>query len=112
MLSYRYLACPVSVFLSVTLVYCGQTVGWIKMALGMEVGLGAGHIVLDGDPAPSPKRGQSPQFSANVRCGQTDGWTKMPLGVDCGGRPQFRRLCVRWRPSSPQRKMAQPPPNF
>jgi len=25
--------------LSVTLVYCGQTVGWIKMPLGMEVGL-------------------------------------------------------------------------
>jgi len=30
------------------------------MALGMEVGLGPGHIVLDGDPAPSPKRGESP----------------------------------------------------
>jgi len=31
--------------LSVTLVYCDQTVGWIKMKLGMEVGLGPGHIV-------------------------------------------------------------------
>jgi len=30
----------------VTLVYCGQTVGWIKMPLGMEVGLGPGDIVL------------------------------------------------------------------
>ena len=29
---------------------CGQTVGWIKMPLGKEVGLGPGHIVLDGDP--------------------------------------------------------------
>jgi len=38
--------------LSVTFVYCGQTVGWIKMSLGMEVGLGPGDIVLDGDPAP------------------------------------------------------------
>ena len=27
---------------------CGQTVGWIKMPLGKEVGLGPGHIVLDG----------------------------------------------------------------
>jgi len=45
--------------LSVTLVYCGQMVGWIKMKLGMEVGLG--HIVLDGDPAP-PKRGTAPSF--------------------------------------------------
>ena len=25
------------------------------MKLGMEVGLGRGHIVLDGDPAPSPQ---------------------------------------------------------
>ena len=41
-------------------VYCGQTSGWIKMALDMEVGLGPVHIVLDGDTAPSPKKGQSP----------------------------------------------------
>ena len=41
-------------------VYCGQTAGWIKMTVGMEVGLGPGHIVLDGEPAPLPKRGQSP----------------------------------------------------
>jgi len=52
------------------------------MALGMEVGLGPGHIVLDGDPALPPLKGHSsPQFSANVRCGQTAGWTKMPLGM-------------------------------
>jgi len=44
--------------LPVTLVYCGQTVGWIKMKLGMEVGLGPGHIVLDGDPVPA--KGHSP----------------------------------------------------
>jgi len=37
--------------LSVTLENCGQTVVWSKMPLGMEVGLGPGHIVLDGDPA-------------------------------------------------------------
>jgi len=40
--------------LSVTLVYCGQTVGGIKMKLGMQVGVGPGHIVSDGDPAPLP----------------------------------------------------------
>jgi len=34
--------------------------GWIKMSLGTEVGLGSGDFVLDGDPAPLPKRGQSP----------------------------------------------------
>jgi len=37
-------------------VHCAQTGGWIKTAFGMEVGLGPGHIVLDRDPAPSPKK--------------------------------------------------------
>jgi len=32
------------------------------MALGMEVGLGPGHIVLDGDPAHLPKKGAQPPF--------------------------------------------------
>jgi len=41
-------------------VYCGQTAGWIKMALGMEVGLGPVHIVLDGDTAAFPKKGAEP----------------------------------------------------
>ena len=31
------------------------------MALGMEVGLGSGHIVLDGDPAPQ-EGAQPPNF--------------------------------------------------
>jgi len=66
--------------LSVTLVYCGQVVGWIKMPLGMEVGLGSGHIVLNGDPAPPLKKGaQHPQFSTHICCSQTAGWIKMPL---------------------------------
>jgi len=36
--------------------------GWIKMKLGMEIGLGPGHMVLDGDhPAPThQKRGIAP----------------------------------------------------
>jgi len=44
--------CPVclSVCLSVTLLHCGQTVEWIKMKLGMKVGLRPGHIVSDGGP--------------------------------------------------------------
>ena len=46
--------------LSVTFVHCGQTVGRIKMKLGLQVGLGPGHIVLDGDPAPPPQRGTAP----------------------------------------------------
>jgi len=34
-------------------VYCGQTAGWINMPLGTQVGVGPGHIVLDGDPSPT-----------------------------------------------------------
>jgi len=47
--------------------YCGQIAGCIKMPLGMEVGLGPVHIVLDGDTAPFPKTGKrAPKFSANI----------------------------------------------
>ena len=47
--------------LSVTLVYCGQTVGRIKMKLGMQVGLGPGHIELDeAQLTPSAKKGAQP----------------------------------------------------
>jgi len=56
------------------------------MKLGMHVGLGPGHIVLDGDPAPQ-KAGGAPQFSAHVYCGQTAGCMKMALGVEVGLSP-------------------------
>jgi len=82
MLSVRCLSlCPVC--LSVTLVYCGQTVGRMKMKLGVQIGLGPGHIVLGGDPAPLPKRGaEPPKFSAHIYCGQTAGWMKLVLGTE------------------------------
>ena len=38
---------------------CGQMAAWIKMSLGMELCLGPGDFVLDGDPAPIPIRGWS-----------------------------------------------------
>jgi len=56
------------------LVYCGQTVGRIKMKLGMQVELGHVHVVLDGDPAPPPAKGHSPQFSTHICCGQMAAW--------------------------------------
>ena len=42
---------------------CGQTVGWIKVPLGTQVGLNLsrGDTVLDGVAAP-PKRGITPSF--------------------------------------------------
>jgi len=57
------------------------------ISLGMEVGLSLGDTVLDGDPAPPPLKGHSPQFWANVHCGQMAGWTKMPLGMEVGLAP-------------------------
>ena len=54
------------------------------MPLAMEVGLSPGDFVLDGDPAPSPKRRQSLQFSAHVYCGQTAAWIKMLPGTEVG----------------------------
>jgi len=36
--------------------------GWIKMPLGMEVGLGPGHIVLGGDSAPPTPMHSPPIF--------------------------------------------------
>ena len=52
----------------------------------MEVGLGPGDFVLDGDPAPpSQKGGRAPsKFSAHVYCGQTAGWMKLVLGMEVG----------------------------
>jgi len=61
-----------SVF-SVTFVYCGQTVGRIKMKLGLRVGLGPGHIVLYGDPATLPTGVQLPIFSPYVVAQWLDG---------------------------------------
>jgi len=34
--------------------------GWIKIPLCMQVGLGPGDFVLDGDPAPPSQKGTEP----------------------------------------------------
>jgi len=71
------------------------------MALGMEVGLGPGHIMLDGDPASLPKKrsaAEPPIFGAFLL------WPNIWMHQDAtwyGGRPKTRRHCVRWGPSSP-----------
>jgi len=61
-LCYRTIVlCPV------TLVYCGQMVGWIRISLGREVGLDPSNTELDGDPAALMERGNAlPHFSAHV----------------------------------------------
>jgi len=109
MLSNRCLAC-----LSVTLVYYGQTVGWIKMPLGTEVGLGPGHIVLDGHPALLMERGIAAPTFVVYRRRQTcvhksrgpcllwpNSWMNQDtFGTDIGIGPGDV-YCTRWGLSSP-----------
>ena len=48
------------------------------MPLGIDLGLGPGDFVLDGDPVtPCPKGGRPPKFSAHVYCDQTAGWRQL-----------------------------------
>jgi len=84
------------------------------MKLGTRVGLGPGHIVLDGDPAPPPQKGvepHTPKFSAHLCCGQTAGWIKMPLGMEVGLDPSDIVLDRDPAPPHPKRGDS-PPPNF
>jgi len=72
------------------------------MALGMNVGLSPGDFVLDGDPAPRPKKGAPMSIAARK-------WFHVNGSMDqdatwYGGRPQLRRNCVRLGPSSPPQK--------
>jgi len=76
------------------------------MKLGMEVDLGPGQIVLDGDPAPLPKGYSRPIFGT---CrGQTAGWIKMPLGREVGLGPGD--IVLDGDPAPRPQKGAQQPP--
>jgi len=81
------------------------------MKLGTQIGLGPGHIVLDGDPTPLHQRGTAPPpifdpylLRPNECMDQDVTWY--------GARPRPRRLCVRWGPRSPPQKGAEPIPKF
>jgi len=84
-------------------VYCDQTAVWMKVVLGMEVGLSPGDFVLDGDPVPFPQKGAEPPYQIfgpfllwpNGSMHQNATWY--------GCWPQPRGLCVLWRPSPPSR---------
>jgi len=94
------------------------------------------HYVRWGPSSPQ-KTGHSPQYLAHVYCGQTAGWIKMPVSstfpqkggtvpifgpcllwpndrmdqdaTEYGGRPQPRRHCVTWGPSSSPSKKGHTP---
>ena len=90
-------------------VYCGQTAGWIKMALGWRWPRSRPHCARwDGNPAPLPNKEQNllqfwPIFLL---------WPNSCMCQDTtwyGSRPQPRRHCVRWDSSFPYPRGAQPP---
>jgi len=66
------------------------------MSLDVEVRLGPGHIMLDGDPA-LPKRAQPPPIFSLCLL-QPNGWMDQDA-TWYGGSSQPRRHCVRWGPS-------------
>jgi len=76
----------------------------IKIPLGMEVGLGPGHFVLNGDPAPpTPKGAQSlpPVFGRYLLW--PNGWMDQNA-TWYGGRSQPRPHCARRGPSPHPKK--------
>jgi len=84
---------------------------WIKMSLGMELGLGPCDFVLDGDTAhPSPKRERSPQIFDPCLL-WPNGWMD-EAGTWHGARPQPRQLFVRWGPSPLPKRRQSPPPEL
>jgi len=83
-----------------TPVYCGQTAAWIKMPLGMMVGLGLGqgNIVLDADPAP-PWRGTAPP----PNFGSWDCWIDQDA-TWYEGRPRPGRIVLHGDPAPPPKR--------
>jgi len=73
-------------------VYCGQTAGWMKVVLGMEVGFSPGDFVFDGDPVPFPQKGGGDPLPFLL-------WPEGSMHQNAtwyGCWPQPRGLCVRW----------------
>jgi len=69
------------------------------MALGVEVGLGPGYIVLDGDPAALPKKAAEPPI-----CGPSLLWPNGWMHQDAtwyGGSPQPGDFVLDGDPAAP-----------
>jgi len=90
-------------------VRCGQTTGWSKMALGMEVGLGPGDFVFGGDPATPRNREHTHHHPVFGPCLLwPNGW----MDEDAtwyGSRPRLRPYCIRRSPSFGAKRHSSPP---
>jgi len=89
-------------YLSVTLVYCGETVGCVKIKLGMQVGLGPGHIVSDGD-----RKGHNPPIFGLYLL-WPNGWMDQDATWS-GGRPRPSNIVLDENPAPPYPKREQRP---
>jgi len=113
-----------AVCLSVMLMYCHQTAGWIKMPLGTQIGLGPGDIVLDGNPASHGKGHSSPpilrSMSIVTKWLDLSGWhlvlprkgAQQPphfaVHVHCDQMAGFIRMAL----GTPKERGTAPPPLF
>jgi len=71
-----------------------------------------GDFVLDGDPVfPPQQRGRSPLPICGPFLLCPNGWMHHDA-TRYGGRPQPRRVCVRWGPSPLPKRGAESPPQF
>jgi len=57
------------------------------MKLGMQAGLGPGHIVLDGNPAPLPQKGTEPPIFGPYLLWPNGWMDQMPHGREVGLSP-------------------------
>ena len=107
-LCYRTVVCPV---LSVCPV-CDADVLWpnIWIDQDVQVGLGPGHIVLDGEPPPRHQKGHSPTIFGPCLL-WPNGWMDQDA-IWYRGRPQSTPHCVSQGPSSSPRKGHSSPPLF
>jgi len=91
-------------------VRCGQSAGWTKMPLSMEVGVGPGDCSM-GIQLPLPQKRHSP----HPIFGPCLLWPNVWMDEDAtcyGSRPQLRLHCFRRGPSSPVKRAQQPLPLF
>ena len=91
--------------------HCGQMVGWIKMKLGMRVGLGPAHIVLGGDPAPPPLKGHSPHPIFGPYLLRPNGCMDQDV-TWYGARPRPSDFVLDWDPVAPPQRGGGGPPKF
>ena len=93
--------------MSVTLLYCGQTVGRIKMKLDMQVWPRRWpHCVRWGPSSPSPK-GRAPIFSPYLVKPNIAGWINMPLCTEVGLEPS--NIVLDGDPAPSPQKGTEPP---